>query len=73
MKAGAYISQILTSEGSTFPLFICSIIIIIITLYLSHYHLHGHRCSYDSYFYKLKFYFTIIVFTINCIYLFFSF
>ena len=76
LKAVIYILQLLTSsfaEGSTFPLLICWIIIIIITLYLSHYHLHCHRCSYDSYFYKLKFYFTIIVFTINCIFFLFWF
>ena len=53
--------------------FICWIIIVIITQYLSHYHFHCHRCSYDNYFYKVKFYFTIIVFIISCILFFFSF
>ena len=40
----------------------CIIIIIIITQYLCHYRFHCHRCSYDNYFHKLKFYFSIIVF-----------
>ena len=59
------------AEGSTFHLLICWIIIVIITQYLSHYHFHCHRCSYDNYFYKVKFYFTIIVFIISCIPFFF--
>ena len=54
MKAVVFVPQISTSEGSTFHLLICwSIIIIIITQYLSHCHFHCHRCSYDNYFYKL--------------------
>ena len=38
---------------------------------LCHCHFHCHRCSYDNYFYKLKFYFTIIVFITSCISFFF--
>ena len=71
IKAGFNIPLILTSERSTFNFLIYWIIIIIITQYLSHYHFHCHRCSYDNYFYKLKFYFTIIAFITSCISFFF--
>ena len=71
MKA-VRILQMLTSEGSTFHLLICWIIFII-TQYISHLHFNCYHRSCSNYFYRLKFYFTIIVSIINCIFLLFWF